>query len=688
MKWFWLWWLPLTLFAQSQNGVHVTQLHAKVIPNAQDKTISGEVTFQLTLKQLPDTLFIDAIQMKVANVTANGKPVAFTNTGKKIGFYQGFKKGKNTLRFSYEAQPKQTLYFIGEGEALQIWTQGQGKYTSHWLPSFDNVNEKLIFHISVGVDPNQTALSNGLLQGKTNESGKVFWHYQMQQPMSSYLVMLAIGDFVKQEAKTTSGTPLEYYLDRPDASLFETTYKHTVALFDFMEKEIGIPYPWKLYRQVPVRDFLYSGMENTSSTIFAQDFVVDDIGYNDKTYTNVNAHELAHQWFGNLVTAQSGTHHWLQEGFATYYALLAERHLFGDDYFYLELYEMAERLQRAAKTDTIPLLNEKASSLTFYQKGAWAVHVLREQMGKDAFQKAVKNFLKKYAYAAATTDQFLAEVQKVSKVDTQKFKREWLETPGFRIQEALGYLKKNGVVARYLELIEWQEVPFEEKSDRLAALLHANSPEIIQQEVLDQLIDVPYEQKRALLLRAFRTGSLKVRQTLAQTVTELPEEILPFYESLLNDASYITREIAQGTLWRVQPDNRTEYLNRSKDWVGFHDKNLRILWLTLALITPDYENEQKVYFYDELISYASSSYPSAVRQNALTNLLYLNPNDQNVLKHLVNATTHHKWQFTLFARNQLRELIKSEPHKKFLKELLPELLPEEQRNLKRLLEAN
>ena len=93
-------------------------------------------------------------------------------------------------------------------------------------------------------------------------------------------------------------------------------------------------YPWKIYRQIPVRDFLYAGMENTTSTIFSQDFVVDSIGFNDKNYINVNAHELAHQWFGDLITSQSSKHHWLQEGFATYYALLAERQLFGDDYFY------------------------------------------------------------------------------------------------------------------------------------------------------------------------------------------------------------------------------------------------------------------------------------------------------------------------------------------------------------------
>src|SRR5690606_16540534 len=89
---------------------------------------------------------------------------------------------------------------------------------------------------------------------------------------------------------------------------------------------------------------LYSGMENTTLTIFSDDLVVDAIAFNDRNYVNVNAHELVHQWFGNLVTAKSGEHHWLQEGFATYYALLAERDVFGIDYYYWRLYEYAQQL--------------------------------------------------------------------------------------------------------------------------------------------------------------------------------------------------------------------------------------------------------------------------------------------------------------------------------------------------------
>ncbi|MGZ9677575.1 M1 family aminopeptidase [Flavobacterium sp. GNP001] len=112
-------------------------------------------------------------------------------------------------------------------------------------------------------------------------------------------------------------------------------------MFDFLEKEIGVKYPWGIYKQAPVRDFLYAGMENTSATLFNTRYVVDSTGFEDRSYTNVNAHELAHQWFGNLVTAESGKHHWLQEGFATYYALLAEKEIYGEDHFYSKLYETA-----------------------------------------------------------------------------------------------------------------------------------------------------------------------------------------------------------------------------------------------------------------------------------------------------------------------------------------------------------
>lgn len=675
-------------FAQQTQKVDFKTVHAIVAPNPIEKSISGEVKYEFQVLASIDTIAIDAIKMDFSNVKINGKAVNFKNSGKALQLFEGFKKGKNKLTFTYKAFPKQTLYFIGEGKNLQIWTQGQGKYTSHWLPSFDDVNEKLIFNLSIQFDSSFYVLSNGKLKNdniNSNNNWKT-WHYQMTQPMSSYLVMMAIGKFTKQTTKTKSGTPLEFYLDEKDADKIETTYKYTTQIFDFFEREIGVKYPWEIYRQVPVRDFLYSGMENTTSTIFAQDFVVDKIGFNDKTYINVNAHELAHQWFGNLITAQSGKHHWLQEGFATYYALLAENELFGDDHFNWELYEMAERLQKASKSDTIPLLNEKASSLTFYQKGAWALHFLREQIGPEKFQKAVTTYLKKYRFKNVNTDDFLNEVKAVSIFDTENFKRIWLEQSGFEVVQALALLRKNTFMQSYLELVEKQSQPFEVKKDLFATILNSTAFYPLKEEVVYQLAEVPMEEKESLLRQAFATQQIKVRQALARIMVEIPASLQSEYESLLLDESYITKEITLATLWKLFPEKQPVYLNQSKDWAGFNDKNLRILWLTLALMTENYDNDNKVNFYDELLAYSTPNYESGVRQNALTNLLFLNPNDQNILKNLVNATTHHKWQFTLFARNQIRELLKTERHKKYFQELLPSLNAAEQIQLRRLLE--
>lgn len=664
-------------------------MHADLFPNAIEKSVSGKVVYDFVVKSKIDTIRIDAVRMEFSEVKINGKQVDFSNSGKSLNLFQGFKKGKNKVEFTYAAKPKQTMYFVGDSSvgSGQIWTQGQGKYTSHWLPSFDDVNEKVVFNLSVAFRSDFTVLSNGVLKNTVfNSKGNLkTWKYTMQKPMSSYLVMLAIGKFVKQTETTKSGTPLEFYLKEEDQDKFVTTYKHSKEIFDFFEREIGVNYPWEVYRQVPVMDFLYAGMENTTATIFAQDFVVDEVGFNDRTYVNVNAHELAHQWFGDMVTAQSGKHHWLQEGFATYYALLAEKELFGDDHFNYELYQTAETLQRASKKETIPLMHEKASSLTFYQKGAWALHYLRENIGADAFRKAVKSYLKKYGFQNVNTDNFLNEVKKVSKFDTEKFKKVWLEKSGFEIQEALTILKKNKFIKDYLSLTELYETPLSEKKTRFETLLKSEHFYPLQEEVIYQLQNVPFEEKKELLLVAMKSNTIKTRQAIAATLKEIPLDFKGEYKTLLNDESYITKEIALKSLWQQFPEDRFELLDKTNTWIGFNDKNLRVTWLSLALATKDYKIEEKVKFYDELLDYSSSKFEANTRQYAIVNLLFLNKMDQNVLPNLVNSLVHHKWQFSKFGRDKIRELVKQEVFKKYFEELFPKLSEAEQVQLKKIL---
>ena len=676
---------PYFLFPQQIKSVDFKNVNAYITVNPSDKSVSGKVEYTFDVLADIDTIRLDAKDMNFNTLKVNGIMYKFSNSGKELLIYRGYKKGINTLSFEYSANPKQTMYFVGEGENLQIWTQGQGKYTSHWFPSFDDMNEKVIFNMTVSYDKGYEVISNGILDSKSESGNKFIWNYKMKNPMSSYLLMLAIGKFEKQTLTSASGTPLENYISPDDVSKFEPTYRYSKQIFDFFEKEIGVNYPWEIYRQIPAKDFLYGGMENTTSTIFSQDYVVDETGFNDRTYINVNAHELAHQWFGDMITATSGKHHWLQEGFATYYALLAEKELFGEDHFNWEMYEIAERLQQASRTDTIPILNEKASSLSFYQKGAWALHVLRENVGPKNFQKAVKSYLKKYGFKNVNTDDFFSEINKVSKFDTKKFQEVWLESHVFQVKEAIGILNKNKFIQHYFKVSELKEIPFVRKKNQIEQLLKSDTFYPIKEEIIYQLQDLPYEEKADFLKIAMQTKDFKTRQAIAKTMRKVPTDFQGAYESFLDDDSYITKEIAMNVYFSEFPENQKWLLDKTKTWVGFNDKNLRVLWLTFALRAKDYEQESKVQFYEELLQYASPNYESTLRQNALTKLLYLDKNDINPMKFLVNGLVSHKWQFSKYSRDTVRALLKSDRHRTYFTSIIPELPENEQFQLNRLL---
>lgn len=678
--------LSTFVFAQQTKSVDFKTVNTHVTINPSDKSVNGEVIYTFDVLKPIDTIKIDAHDMTFSKVELNHKNIPFVTNGKELLLIYPFQKGKNSIQFSYEARPKQTIYFVGSEatDNLQIWTQGQGKYTSHWFPSFDDVNEKVIFNMEISFDSKYQVVSNGVLKSKLEDKNNTHWYYEMQKPMSSYLLMLAIGKYDKTTLKAKSGIPLELYLDPKDVSRQEPTYRYSKEIFDYLEKEIGVKYPWKIYRQVPVSEFLYAGMENTSSTLFANRYVVDNIGFEDRSYVNVNAHELAHQWFGDLVTAKSGKDHWLQEGFATYYALLAERSIYGDDYFYSKLYESSLQLKQASKTDTIPVLNAKASSLSFYQKGAWALHVLREGIGEKAFKKVVKNYLKKYAYQNVTTQNFFDEIKKVSDYDLVNFSKIWLESPEFNSNIANELLAKNNTMKVQLEVSKLRNKPLAEKYNFFEKTLQSDIYFTAKEAIVGQLFKEKFEDKKQLLRLALQTQNIQVRQAVASILQKIPEEFKAEYETLLDDKSYQTQELALYNLWNNFPNKRNDYLTKTKDWIGFNDFNLRILWLSLAVSTPEYASNKETYI-QELVDYSSTKYEATTRQNALEYLLNFNIINEAILKNLVNATTHHMWQFSKFGRDNIRILLKNPEIRSTFQTILPNLNEKEQFQLDRLL---
>ncbi|KRD57767.1 aminopeptidase [Flavobacterium sp. Root935] len=673
------------IFAQQTQNVDFKLVSGQLLLNSKEKTVSGAVDFQFEVLKDCDTISLDAKNMEFSNVKINDREVIFINTTKQLKIVFPFTKSQNHLTFNYTVKPKQALYFVDiENDEVQIWTQGQGRYTSNWFPSFDDVNEKLIFNLGISYDAAYQVVSNGVLKQKTPNGNLVHWQYQMEKPMSSYLLMLAIGKFDKKEFKSKSKISLEYYYESKDADRFEPTYRYSKRIFDFLEKEIGVKYPWQINRQIPVRDFLYAGMENTTTTLFATRYVVDSIGFCDRNYTNVDAHELAHHWFGDLITAENSTHHWLQEGFATYFALLAEKDIYGEDYFYSKLYDTAQQIKFASRTDTIPVLNAKASSLTFYEKGAWTLFVLHESIGDKAFKKAIKSYLNKYAYQTVNTQNFFDEIKKVSNFDLEKFQKTWLESTAFDTPTANALLSKNKTIQKRLEIDKLKKTSLAEKIDILKSTLESNVYQSVKEAVVDQLENENYEAKKPLLLLALQTNNIEVRQDVAQTLTKIPEDFRLHYETLLDDKSYQTQEIALYWLWRNFPEHRTEYLDKSKNWIGFNDYNLRTLWLSLVLSTPNYSNDQESMI-NELIAFSSTKYEATTRQNALEKLIAFKIINDQVLSNLVSATTHHMWQFSKFGRDNIRILLKNPEMRASFNRILPNLTPDEQFQLNRLL---
>ncbi|MDC8000030.1 M1 family metallopeptidase [Aequorivita todarodis] len=652
------------LQAQQTDVVDFLRIEASIGPNVFEKKIEGRFTVTFKVLKNTDSVFLNAVNIELLDIIT--KDFKISSDEKKLWFSGNFEAGKTyKADLWYSMKPKQTLYFFD----TEIWTQGQGKYTSNWLPSIDDVNDKIEFDLQIIASKEKTVVANGKLLNVENVHEINGWRFDMNEPMSSYLVAFAIGDFNKKNLVSNSGIPIELYFKPKDSLKVEPTYRYSKRIFDFLETEIGVPYPWQNYKQVPVRDFLYAGMENTTLTIFSEAFVVDSTGFNDRNYVNVNAHELAHQWFGDMVTEKANEDHWLQEGFATYYALLAEKEIFGEDYYYWQLYQTAEQLKAASDEGKgESLLNPKASSLTFYQKGAWALHILRERMGEDAFKLAIKNYLEKYKFKNVATEDFLNEVKKVSDADISTFEKDWLQQTAFQSEDAYQSLLKSAFIHKYFEISALRAVPFSDKKNQLkTALTFPN--DFIGQEAVYQLADEPLAETLPLYKTAFESNNLYVRQAMALSLEIIPKELRTEYESLLQDDSYVTMESALYQLWTQFPKKRTEYLNKTKGIEGFQNKNIRQLWLALALLTEGYDNPEKENYVSELKHYTSTDYSFEIREKAFEYVNELQLWDLQTLKNLAEACVHPTWRFSKPSKEMLNKLLQDKKYHEQVKVL-------------------
>ncbi|MBU3678866.1 MAG: hypothetical protein FGM32_04570 [Candidatus Kapabacteria bacterium] len=405
--------------------------------------VYGTVTHVFhVLQPRVDSVEFDAIKIRVSQAMLGTTSVRFRSTDTSVIAYFSPALRWDThdsLTFVYEATPRKGIYFIGWNDPSnrmrkQIWTQGQGIDNRHWIPMYDEMNDKMITETITTFDGTYEVLSNGTRQGvASNADGTKTWHYRMTKPHASYLLMLAIGNYTITERRSASGVPIYLYSYPDFPERIDPTYMYSVESMDFLESEIGVPYPWESYSQVPVADYIFGAMENTTATIFGDFSQTDRRGWLDRSYVGTNVHELTHQWFGDLVTARSQKSVWLQESFATFYPHLFTRRisaLGGEDGYQWSRRGMHRSALAAGEKDRLPIVHPSSGSARIYPKGACVLDMMHYVFGDSAVRRVIRHYTMNHMYRNVETNDLYQSFQDTLGLAPEWFFDQWLYKGG------------------------------------------------------------------------------------------------------------------------------------------------------------------------------------------------------------------------------------------------------------------
>lgn len=341
-----------------------------------------------------------------------------------------------TVAIDYEISPRKGLYFIQPDSLVptrrsQIWTQGEAEDHRYWVPLYDYPNDRATTEVRATIPSSWKLLSNGRHVSTTPgaEPGTAVWHYRQERPHSTYLIMLAAGDYLVTR-DTAAGVPLEYwsYPDMP--ARVEPTFGRTPDMMRYLVDMLG-PYPWDKYAQVMIADYMYGGMENTTATTLNDYALVDRRGLIDYNPDGLIAHEIAHQWFGDMVTNRSWGHLWIHESYATYLAARYEGHRYGEDAFIKRIYDNGNIGVRSEVTrGRDPLASGNGVTANIYQRGSRVLHMLNQLVGEELFQRANRHFLERHAYGLVETNDLKLAFEDATGLNLGWFFDQWIYGAG------------------------------------------------------------------------------------------------------------------------------------------------------------------------------------------------------------------------------------------------------------------
>ena len=404
-----------------------------------------------------DSVRLDAKGMDIKEVAlvtgAQKKPLQYKYDGHQLNIkldksYAGGEK--YTLYFDYISKPNdyktqgsmaitdaKGLYFINpKGEEkdkpTQIWTQGETEANSVWMVTIDKPNQKTTEEIYMTVPSRFTTLSNGLkISEKKNADGSRTDYWKMDLPHAPYLFFMGVGEYSVVKDKPYKGKEVSYYVEPSQAPYAKGVFGNTPEMIAFFSDKLGVDFPWPKYAQIVGRDYVSGAMENTTATLHQESAYQNNRQLLDGNHWEETiAHELFHQWFGDLVTTESWSNITVNESFANYSEYLWDEYKYGKDFADEHNFEdMSGYLMSGSNHKDLVRFyysnKEDVFDAVSYNKGGRILHMLRNYVGDDAFFKSLNNHLTTNKFKTGEAQQLRLAFEEVTGKDLNWFFNQW-----------------------------------------------------------------------------------------------------------------------------------------------------------------------------------------------------------------------------------------------------------------------
>ncbi|UII23629.1 M1 family metallopeptidase [Fulvivirga ligni] len=408
------------IFAQTEK-VDVSNYQLSLEPNITNQSIQGNVIIEFS-SQDPKQVSFDCGQLTIDSV--KGETVnSFIQNEAELSIAFNKSSSRNSLQIFYHGTPTRGAQFSSELE--QAYTVFS---TEEWMPCNSNPDDKATIEMELIIPNHLDIVASGMLMNSTDaENNKTKYFWKQTSPTPAYTYGFAIGSFNKA-ADSINGNIFNYYSADYNSDTLASIFKHTPAMLKFFEEISGVPYFQTDYSQVLMGSHY---QEMSGFSVLKKNY--GNLILKDSTEINLISHELAHQWWGNAITCESWSHFWLNEAFATFMSAAYNERQFGRDK-YLEninaYYDVYQKVK--SKGADKPLVFKDWIHPTgddrnlVYFKGAYVLHLLREELGDDAFWAAIKSYSQQYYGKSVNTELFQQSIEKSSQRDLSEFFKQWI----------------------------------------------------------------------------------------------------------------------------------------------------------------------------------------------------------------------------------------------------------------------